>query len=215
VLISRVLRAAKSPYYFRHVRPFLCLSVCPRISARLPLDGCRDIWYWKLLRKSDTNAQIWLKSVKSIVHFTWRPELVLLLSMILNRHKSALFDRKCNRMFVRPSVRPSILPYVRLSARFNADPTWQIYVKFYLEDFYENLLWISSTFTWNRTKLSGTLLYMMTQVVLLLPATLNRHKSALLMPNAMRLLGEPRRYKHYAKALQHYLHTHVVYLLYI
>jgi len=112
VLIGRVLIVAKSAYYFRHVRPFLCLSVCLsflclsvclKISARLPLDGCRDIWYWGLLWKSDTKTQIWSRSVKNIVHFTWRPELVLLLSTKLNRHKSALFDRNCIRMSVRPS----------------------------------------------------------------------------------------------------------------
>ena len=209
MLIGRVLIVAKSAYYFRHVRPFHCLSVCSQISARFPLDSCRDIWYWELLWKSDTKAQTWLKSVKNIVHFSWRPELVWLLSTTLNRHKSALFDRNCNRMFVRPSVPP----YVRLSARVNTDATWHIYAKFYLEDFYENLLRISSTFTWKRTKLSGTLLYMMTQVDLLLPATLNRHKSPLLVPKGLRLLGQPRRYKHYGKALHRYLYTYIAYLL--
>jgi hypothetical protein len=86
-------------------------------------------------------------------------------------------------------------------------------VKFYLEEFYENLLRISSTFSWNRTKLSDTLLYVMTQVGLLLPMTLNRHKSPLLESNGMRLLGKPRRYKHYGKALQRYFYTYVSYLL--
>jgi hypothetical protein len=178
------------------------------ISARFPLDGFHDIWYCGLLWKSDTIAQICLKSDKNIVHFTWRPELVLFLSTTLNHHKSVLFDLNRTRMLVRQSVRPSVLPSLSLSAHISADLTGQTHVKFYLEDFYKDLLRIFSTFSWNRTKLSGTLLYMMTQVGLLLPATLNRHKSSLLESNVMRLLGEPRRYKRYAKAPQRHVTLH-------
>jgi hypothetical protein len=140
-------------------------------------------------------------------------------NMNLSHNKSRVFivwiirptfrqsDSPSVRQSVRPSVRQSVLPFFHLflSAHIGADLTGQTHVKFYVENFYEDLLRISSTFSWNRTKLSGTLLYMMTQVGLLLPATLNRHKSPLLESNVMRLLGEPRRYKRYAKALQRYV----------
>ena len=41
--------------------------------------------------------------------------------------------------------------------------------------------------------------------VLLLPATLNRHESALFQWNGIRLLGQPMRYKYYANAAQRYV----------
>jgi hypothetical protein len=151
VLIGRVLIVAKSAYYFRHVRPFLCLSVClsflflsvclsflclsvcPKISARFPLDGCREILYWGLVWKSDKKTQIWFKSVKNIVHFTWRPELVLLLSTKLNRHKSALFDRNCIRMFVRPSFYLFFSPHISTRIpphRFTSNFILRTFMKF-------------------------------------------------------------------------------------
>jgi len=42
-------------------------------------------------------------------------------------------------------------------------------------------------------------------VILLLPATVNRHKSALFERNCIRLGEQPRRYKPYANAPQRYV----------
>lgn len=36
--VSPVLIVVKSDYYFSHVRPFLCLSVCPQISVAVTFD---------------------------------------------------------------------------------------------------------------------------------------------------------------------------------
>lgn len=178
---------------------FLCLSSCAQISFAVTFDTGNSMKIW---HKSPNLVKI----IKNIVHFTRRPRLVLLLSTTLNRHKSTLFHRKCIRIFVRPSVRSSICSSLRACQRGS-------HLKFYLGEFYENLFRISSTFSWNRTKLSVTLFYMMTQVDLLLPVTLNRHKIPLLESNGMRLLGEPKRYKHYGKAPQRYFYTYAAYLL--
>ena len=52
-----------------------------RLSVRMYQRGShstdfREIWYWELSRKSVDKLQIWLKSDKSIRHFTWRPKYI-------------------------------------------------------------------------------------------------------------------------------------------
>jgi hypothetical protein len=53
-----------------------CLSVCPHVSERLPLDG----FWWnlvrRLLQKSVKKLQIWLQSDINIRHVTWRSKCV-------------------------------------------------------------------------------------------------------------------------------------------
>lgn len=56
----RVRKVAKSPYYLHHVRP----SVCPRLSAQLPLDGLPWNFYTDDFYENVTKIQILLKSGK-------------------------------------------------------------------------------------------------------------------------------------------------------
>jgi len=55
-------------------------------------DLCKT-WYWRLLRKYVEKIQVWLKSGNNIPHSACIPKQVLLFPTILNRHKSAIFER--------------------------------------------------------------------------------------------------------------------------
>jgi hypothetical protein len=90
------------------------MSVSPSVRPSLRMyqlashrTASREIWYWGLLRKSVEKIQIWLKSDKSIGHFTWRPKYILLLHSALNRHKSGL--QEWNGISVRVAEEVSIL----------------------------------------------------------------------------------------------------------
>lgn len=52
-----------------------CPSVRPSVVVELGFHWLdfREIWYWELLLKSVERVQVWLKSVRYIWHFTWRP----------------------------------------------------------------------------------------------------------------------------------------------
>jgi hypothetical protein len=74
-----------------------------------------------------------------------------------------------------------VSPPVCLSAYISVAPTGPISVKFYIGDFYENLL-RKSKFGQNRAKISGNL-YGDSKYVLLLLATEFRHKSIAMQPS--------------------------------
>jgi hypothetical protein len=67
-------------------------SVCPHVSVLLPLDWFACSLLLQLLLKPFEMLQIALKLGKNVGHCTWRPKYVLLLPVILYRHKSAAFE---------------------------------------------------------------------------------------------------------------------------
>jgi hypothetical protein len=66
--------------------------------------------------------------------------------------------------------------------------TGRISVRFDIGDFHENR-WRKSKFSYNRSEMSGHFTWRPTSYVVLLPATLNCHNSAIFKWNAVRLLG--------------------------
>lgn len=76
--------------FFRHIHKnskkadidLPCLSICPHISVRLPLDGFLWTWYWANLWKSMKKILICLKKDKNVRHFVLRPKYILLLLAI-------------------------------------------------------------------------------------------------------------------------------------
>jgi hypothetical protein len=75
----------KSTYYFHYVHQpsHLCIYCsCHRMNFHA-------VWWWGLLVKYVEEAQICLKSDKTIGQFTWIQKYVLLLPATLNPNKSA------------------------------------------------------------------------------------------------------------------------------
>jgi hypothetical protein len=98
------------------------------------------------------------------------------------------------------SVRPSVCQSqsVRLSACVSSAPTGRISVKFrigsLLRKYIEKIqIWLTlEENIWHFTRRP--------EFILLLPAKLNHHKSALFERNGMKMLGYPRWYKYYANS---------------
>ena len=89
----RLRMVAKKVYLPRHVslRPIhksVNLTVCPHVSAILPLGTFPWISILGAIMKFGRKIQIWLKSDKSIGQFTIRPKYVLLSSATWICHKS-------------------------------------------------------------------------------------------------------------------------------
>ena len=59
----------KATISFMFVRP----SVRPHGTTRLPLTDFHEIWYLSIFRKSVDRTQVFLKTNKNKIYFTWRP----------------------------------------------------------------------------------------------------------------------------------------------
>jgi hypothetical protein len=163
-------------------------SVCPsaliyRLSWHLILGAFMKIWHESpnLVKIGQKYCALYMK--------TWVGFIVV---DDIKSSQTHSFRPKLYRD-IRPSVRPFFHMFVspHVSTRIPPDRfTWNFILRNFMKicwGFLPHLVEIGP-------KLSGTLLHVMTQVGLLLPVTLNRHKSPLLESNGMRLLGEPRRY---------------------
>jgi len=125
VLISRVLIVAKSAYYFRHVRPFLC---------RLPSNiGCSHLilgTFMKIWHESPNLVKIGQKYCALYMN-TWVGFIVV--DDIKSSQKRSFRPKL-------PYVRPSVRPSVRSSVR----PFFHIFVSPHVSS------WIPrDRFTWN------------------------------------------------------------------
>jgi len=71
-----------------YFHPFVCLSVFPHVTERVPLDGL--LWNWRLgsVMKICQEIPNLVKIGQKYLAFAWRPNCVLLLPTILNLHKT-------------------------------------------------------------------------------------------------------------------------------
>ena len=155
--------------------PARCISVAPTRQFRVKLHTGD---YYKNL---PTNPNL----VK-IGHLAWISKHVLLLPATINRHRSTLL--KWNS--IRPFVPLSVCMYVGLLACISAAPTGRIYGK--LESAVKNPNLVK-----NRVQIRGNLTWR-PKYISLLPATLNRHESALFEWSGNKATAQPWRYKYYA-----------------
>ena len=188
LVFRRVRKVAKNVYYSRHVCLSVCLSVClhvwPRVSAGLPPGR----FPWNLtLRAVMTicgEKSNWVKIRQNIGHIACRPKDVSLLPTTVNRHYSALFHWNCSRLLFCLSVCPQVstrLP-LRITMKFDRGGA-------FIKSIHKLRICFKSGKNIWHSKWRH-------KYVLLLLATLNHHKPALFVWNAIRQLGQPRRYKH-------------------
>lgn len=104
------------------------------------------------------------------------------------------------------------LCHVRLSACIMSVPPLGRFPWNFIQESYYNLS-RKSKFCYNRTKLSHALHEDVSTFLLLLAAS-DCHKSVLFLSNGIRLLGKPRRYKHYANAPQRCYNTLPVFCIF-
>jgi hypothetical protein len=97
-IVMRVRIVVKSAYYsfVVSIRPSIFasvhLSVCPHVSAQLPLGAFPLNFMWAAYTKNFRETPNFI----GIRHLKWRPKYMLLLPAKLNRLKSALFEWKLN-----------------------------------------------------------------------------------------------------------------------